>query len=100
MKFQFSSFNIFSLHLFSEYDRHRGYLSGRFFGKGDEGPLNAEVYASFLKDVLKKQKHIILIHDRASYRRNGPIRKFYGETPGLFAGLQSDRKTAEEYYTS
>ncbi|MDM8557072.1 IS630 family transposase [Desulfococcaceae bacterium HSG7] len=52
--------------------------TGRFFCKGHEGRLNSEVYAAFLKEVLRKtRKHIILIQDGASYHRSKAMKAFF-----------------------
>lgn len=54
------------------------YHTGRFFCKGHEGRLNSDVYAAFLKEVLKKtRKHIILVQDGASYHTSKAIKAFF-----------------------
>ncbi len=55
------------------------YFTGRFFFKGhDEGKLNSDAYASFLKAVLAKtRKHIILIQDGARYHTSGAMKSFF-----------------------
>jgi len=54
------------------------YRTGRLFCKGHEGRLNSEVYAAFLKEVLRKtRKHIILIQDGASYHRSKMMKAFF-----------------------
>jgi transposase len=53
------------------------YFTGRFFYKTTESRLNSESYIDFLKDVLSKtRKHIILIHDGASYHESKAVREF------------------------
>lgn len=59
------------------------YFTGRFFSKGHEGRLNSESYIAFLKEVLSKtRKHIILIHDGASYHRSAAVKAFLKKRSG------------------
>jgi transposase len=54
------------------------YFTGRFFSKPDEGRLNSDSYAEFLKYILcKTRKHIFLIHDGAPYHRSKAMKNFF-----------------------
>lgn len=56
------------------------YFTGTFYSKGQEEKLNSESYAAFLTEVLSRtRKHIILIHDNASYHVSAAMRAFFKE---------------------
>jgi transposase len=56
------------------------YFSGRLFCKGQEGRLNSESYAAYLKEVLSKtRKHIVLIQDGARYHTSKAMQAFFSK---------------------
>jgi len=53
------------------------YFTGKFFHKSMESKINSETYIDFLKDILSKtRKHIVLIHDGASYHKSKKVTEF------------------------
>lgn len=54
------------------------YFTGRFFSKAHDGRFNSESYMLFLKEVLRKtRKHLILIHDGATYHTSKAMKTFF-----------------------
>jgi transposase len=62
------------------------YFTGRLFYQGQEGRLNSEGYAAFLKRIIEQtDRHLILVQDGARYHTSAAMRKFFAD--------QADRLT-------
>ena len=56
------------------------YFTGRLFYQGQEGRLNSDSYAAFLKRVLEQtDRHIVLVQDGAKYHTSAAMRSFFAQ---------------------
>lgn len=54
------------------------YFTGKVFARGHDGRLNATVYEAYLKEILSQtRKHLIVIHDGASYHKSASLKRFF-----------------------